>query len=423
MRVKLLADITPLRESPAFRRMWAGGVLSAVGGALTNFAVTLQVYELTRSPAAVGLLGLAVLVPTLAVGLFGGAAADALDRRKVVLAATAAEALVSAALAAQAYAGLGWVWLLYLLVAVASAVEAVNVPARRTVLAALLPSGQLAAGQALNRLTFQVMMTVGPALAGVIVAAPHLGFGGCYLIDSASFAAALYGAVRLPPVDSKSSSPERTRLSAVTAGVSFIRRTPVLAGAFLADLNATFFGLPTSLFPAINAERFGGDPRTLGLFTTAIGVGGLATAVLSGPLRHLWRQGLVMLATVCVWGASFAIFALAASLWLTLLSLAVAGAADTITVVLRGTIVQTVTPDEFRGRVTAAEYVAGIGGAELGSLEAGLLGSLTTPVISALTGGLLTMAGAVVIGVALPAFAKYRPAPAASAPRPGTVLN
>jgi MFS family permease len=126
-----------------------------------------------------------------------------------------------------------------------------------------------------------------------------------------------------------------------------------------------------------------------------------------------------MLAAVCLWGASFAVFALAASLWLTLLSLAVAGAADTVTVVLRGTIVQTVTPDEFRGRVTAAEYVAGMGGEQLGSLEAGLLGSLTTPVISALTGGLLTMAGAVVIGVALPAFAKYRPAPERRLPPPG----
>src|SRR5215831_18782623 len=145
MRVKLLADVTPLRESPAFRRMWAGGVMSAVGGALTNFAVTLQVYELTKSPAAVGLLGLAVLVPTLAVGLFGGAAADALDRRKVVLAATAAQALVSAALAAQAYAGLGWVWLLYVLVAAASAVEAVNVPARRA--AAARPAGRRAGAE------------------------------------------------------------------------------------------------------------------------------------------------------------------------------------------------------------------------------------------------------------------------------------
>src|SRR5262249_59410652 len=121
-----------------------------------------------------------------------------------------------------------------------------------------------------------------------------------------------------------------------------------------ADLNATFFGLPTSLFPAINAERFGGDPRTLGLFTTAIGVGGLATAVLSGPLRHVSRQGLAMLAAVCVWGASFAVFALADSLWLTLLSLAVAGAADTITVVLRGPLVQTLTPRQVRGPATAA---------------------------------------------------------------------
>ncbi len=405
--MKLLADLTPLRTSPAFRRLWIGTTASAVGGALTTFAVTLQVYDITRSPAAVGLIGLAIMVPLLTVGLLGGTLIDAVDKRVLVLACTGATMAVSAALTVQAYLGLRWVWLLYVLVAVESGIGAVNAPARRTLTPALLPAGELAAGLALQRLTVQIMFTAGPALAGVVAAAPHLGLAGCYLIDTVSFGAALYGTGRLPPMRSEEFAPERSRLAAVAAGVSFIGRTPVLAGAFVADLNATFFGLPTSLFPAINAARFGGDPRTLGLFTTAIGVGGLASAVLSGPLGHVSRPGRAMLAAVSVWGAGFAVFAVSRSLWLTLLSLAVAGAADTVTVVLRGTIVATVTPEEFRGRVMAADYVVGAGGGQLGSLEAGAVGSLTSPAISAFSGGLLTVLGAVVIGAALPAFYKY----------------
>ncbi len=198
---------------------------------------------------------------------------------------------------------------------------------------------------------------------------------------------------------------------AVAEGISFIRRSQVLAGAFLTDLNATVFGLPIALFPAINAERFGGDPRTLGLFTAAIGLGGLFTAAFSGPVRHVARQGRAMLAAVTVWGAAFAGFAVAPSLWLTLSLLAIAGAADTFTVVFRGAIVQAVTPDRLRGRITAADYVVGAGGGQLGSLEAGALGSLTSPAVSALSGGLVSIAGAVVIGLALPAFTRYRRQP------------
>ena len=174
----------------------------------------------------------------------------------------------------------------------------------------------------------------------------------------------------------------------------------MLCGAFLADVNATFFALPVSLFPAINAERFGGNPQTLGLFMTAIGVGGLVSAVFAGPLRHASRHGLVMLACVAVWGGAFALFAVAPSLWLTLLALAIAGLADTFTVVVRGIIVQEATPDEFRGRVNAADFLVGAGGGQLGSLEAGLVGSWTTPVISALSGGLLTVVGVLAIGAA-----------------------
>ena len=419
---RLLADTTPLRESPPFRRLWAGTMLSDVGGALTSWAVQLQIYDVTRSPFAVGAIGVAQVVPILTIGLFGGAVADTLDRRKLVLATTIFSAAVSAALAAQAFADPRQVWLLYVLVAIASAAGAVGGPARRTFIPNLLPADLLPAGIALNRISFQVMMTVGPALAGLITAAPHLGLRVCYLVDTVSFAGSLYGVASLP-AQLPSGSVSRPGPRAVAEGVKFIRRSPLLAGAFLADLNATIFGLPVALFPAINAERFHGNPRTLGLFMTAIGVGGLISAMLSGPVKHISRQGWAMLCAVSVWGAAFAGFAVAPGLWLTLGLLAVAGAADTFTVVFRGTIVQQSTPDELRGRVTAADYVVGAGGGQIGNLEAGALGSLTSPTISALSGGLATIAGAAVIGMALPAFTRYRSQPRSPEPdsQPGAL--
>jgi MFS family permease len=201
---------------------------------------------------------------------------------------------------------------------------------------------------------------------------------------------------------------------AVAEGLGFIRRSQVIGGAFLADLAATVFALPLALFPAINAERFGGDPRTLGLFTTAIGVGGLVSGAFSGPAGHIARQGRAMLVAVAVWGGAFAGFAVAPSLWLTLGLLAVAGAADAFTVVFRGAIVAAVTPDRLRGRVMAADYVVGAGGAQLGSLEAGAVAAVTSPVISALAGGLATVGAALVIGLALPVFTRYRSEPDAA---------
>jgi MFS family permease len=409
-RFRLLADVTPLRESAVFRRLWVGTTLSSVGSAVTSFAVILQVYDLTRSTLAVGVIAVAQVVPTLAVGLLGGPVTDATDRRKLVLVTSGGLAAVSAALAAQAFAGLDLVWLLYALVAVQSSLIAIDRPARNTFVPSLLPGSQLTAGLALNRLSSQIMLTAGPALAGLIAGSSHLGLRACYLLDALSFTAALYGVGRLPVMRPQASA-LRPGPRAIAEGISFIRRSQVLAGAFLADLNATVFGLPIALFPAINAERFGGNPRTLGLFTSAIGLGGLASAAFSGPVRHIARQGRAMLCAVAVWGAAFAGFAVAPGLWLTLGLLALAGAADTFTVVLRGAIVTVGAPGRLRGRVLAADYVVGAGGGQLGNLEAGALGSLTSPAISALAGGLVTIAGAIVIGLALPAFSRYRRPP------------
>lgn len=421
--MRLLTDITPLREHPAFRRLWLGTMLSRTGSAMTAFAITLQVYDLTRSPAAVGGIGLATFVPLLLITLPGGALADRVDRRRLVLAVTVAQAALSAALFALAASGGASLWTLYALVAAESALSAVNAPARQTFIPRLVPKAQLAAAMAVNRIVFQVVMIAGPALAGIVAAGA--GLRGCYLADVASYAGALWAVGRLPAMPpqpggdgdfSAGQAKPRSGLALTLEGLAFIRRTPALCGAFLADVNATFFGLPVSLFPAVNAARFGGDPRTLGLFSTAIGVGGLVSAVLAGPLKHARRHGVVMLACVAVWGAAFALFAVAPSLWLTLLALAIAGLADTFTVVVRSVIVQEATPEEFRGRVNAADFLVGAGGSELGSLEAGLVGSWTTPVTSVLSGGLLTIAGALAIAAAVPGFRRYQSPAAERAP-------
>lgn len=403
---RIFADISPLRESPDFRRLWAGSALSAIGGGLTWFAVPFQVYLITRSPFAVGLLGLFQMAPTLVVGLLGGSLADAVDRRKLVLVVSLCLTAVSAGLAIQSFAGLGSVWLLYALVSVQSALSAISQPVRQTFVRRLLPPEKLSAGLALSRLNGQLSLTVGPALGGIIAAVPDLGLRACYALDALTFAASIYGLARLPAMPAQLTTRPGPR--AVAEGVRFICRNKVLGGAFLADLTATIFGLPSALFPAINAERFGGDPRTLGLFMTAIGVGGLLSVAFSGQLTRTTRQGRAMLIAVAIWGAAFAGFAVASSLWLTLALLGAAGAADTFTVVFRGTIVQESTPEELRGRVTAADWVVGSGGGQIGNLEAGALGSLTSPTISALSGGLVTITGAVVIGLALPAFYRYR---------------
>jgi MFS family permease len=419
--VRLLTDVTPLRRYPAFRRLWLGSMLSRTGSAMTSFAVTLQVYDLTRSTAAVGGTGLALFLPLLLVTLPGGSLADRVDRRRLVLLANAGMAAESAALLALAVFG-GMVsgstvlWALYALVAVNSGLGAVSAPAQQTLIPRLIPQEQLPAAMALNRIVFQVVLIAGPALAGIVTAAA--GLRGCYLADVLSYAGAWWGVGRLPAMPpTETAKPKKSGLALTLEGLRFIRRTPALCGAFLADVSATFFALPLSLFPAINAARFHGDPRTLGLFSTVIGAGGLVSAVFAGPLRHASRLGLVMLACVAVWGGAFALFAVAPSLWLTLLALALAGAADTFTVVARGTIVQEATPDELRGRVNAADFLVGAGGGELGSLEAGVVGALATPAISALSGGLLAIAGAIAIGAALPGFRRYRSGQATGAER------
>ncbi|WP_163509720.1 MFS transporter [Fodinicola acaciae] len=401
----MLIDIRPLRESPAFRRLWLGGALSSVGGTMTSYAVGLQIFQLTGSALAVGALGLAIAVPAILVGLAGGSVIDAVDRRRLVLLTTSGLAVVSVLLAAQAYARLDQLWLLYALVATQALFGAVNGPAIATFMPRLLPTDRLPAAAALKMIMMHASLTVGPALAGVITAS--WGLRTCYVIDAVSFAAALYAVARIPAMPPIGET-TRPGVRAVVDGLGFVARTRVLAAAMVADLNATVLGMPFALFPAINQDRFGGDARTLGLLTTAVAVGGVLGAALSGPIARIARPGVAILAGNAVWGAGLFGFGLVGNLWLTLALLAVAGAADSMTVVFRNTILQVATPDNLRGRASAVDYVVGAACPHLGNFRAGAVGSLVSPAISAASGGIAVIVGVALIRLAFPAFVRYR---------------
>jgi MFS family permease len=409
---RLVADVTPLRENAAFRRLWIGTTLSTVGSALTLFAVTLQVFLLTGSSAAVGGVGLAAAIPALALGLFGGALVDSADRRALVLWSQSAMMTVSAAFAVQALAGNSHVWLLYVLEAVASSANAVNGPARRTFMPRLLPAAQIPAGAALTMLTMHISMLGGPVLGGLLV--PLGGLKLCYLLDAVTFLASLYGVFRLPPMRPEGGDgPTRPGLHGVLDGVRFLGRSRVLTGVLLADVSATLFAMPVALYPAINAERFDGSPRTLGLLSAGLAIGGLLGTVFSGPLAHVRRPGLGMLVAGGVWGAALFGFGVVHSFALTMAALVVAGIADVISVVLRSTIIQVATPDVYRGRVNAAEIMVGGNIPQVGNFRAGVVAELTSPGVSAGLGGVLAVLGAAGIAVAMPAVVRYRTGQAA----------
>ena len=408
MTGRLLADLTPLRTSVTFRRFWVSGLLSGVGNQMTNFAVILQVYRLTHSSLDVGLIGLFTAVPAITVGLAGGVLIDVFDRRRLVLCTSTILMAVSVLYTLQAAAGLGAVWLLYLLSALEGGAAALNLPARTTITVGLLPGEQLQAGMALVTLAFRGSMVFGPALAGLLAATGGLTF--CYLVDAIGFVVAMFGIVTLPPMPPAPGV--AARLSDVIDGFRVLRRSSVLSGALLADLNATFLAMPVALFPAINAERFGGSPSTLGLLTTAIAVGGIIASALSGPLARVRSQGRGMLLGGAVWGAAIAGFGLASSLWVALLMLALAGAADVASVVMRMTIIQLASPASYRGRINATDYAVGAGFPQLGNFRAGVVGSLTSPSASAVLGGIASLFGTIAIGLAIPALAHYRGEPA-----------
>jgi MFS family permease len=400
----LFADVSPLRESVEFRRLWAGQALSAIGSFMTVVAVSIQVYGLTGSSVAVGAVGLATLLPTLLLGLFGGSIADAVDRRRLVLITGSGLMTVSAVFALQALLNWRQVWLLYVLTAISAALSAVDTPARRTFIPRVLPLERLPAAAALSQLSVQVAFIAAPLLAGVLIAA--VGLEAAYGLDALTFLAVLYSVRRLPPMPPEGGG-STFGVKSVVEGLRYAVSHKLIGMIFLIDLDATVLAMPSALFPALAATHFGGGPETVGFLYAAIGVGGLIAAVLSGPLGHLRHQGRAMLISVAIWGAAIGSVGLTRSLWLALILLATAGAADIVTTVFRATILQTKTPDDLRGRLNSLDFIVGLGGPNLGNLRAGTIAGLTTPVTSIILGGAACVLGVLALATASPTFRRY----------------
>lgn len=410
-----LIDLRPLGASRDFRRLWASGLVSATAVQMSVVAVLFQVWEMTGSPVWVGTIGLVQAVPMILLGLLGGAVADALDRRGVVVRTTAAKTVVAGALTLQAVLGVGSLALVLVLVGLQASSAALGAPARRTFVKRLLPPRLLAAGVALHMIAFQAAVLVGPALGGVLVGA--LGVGACYGLNAVGFLLSLWAVHRLPPMPPEGDGPARAgtgppRLRSVvtslTEGVRLTVRRPVLRGSFLTDLAATLLAFPVALFPMINELRFGGDPATLGLFLSAVAVGGLLAGVWSGAVTRSAHLGWVQLGAATVWGLALVGFGLAGPLWLALLLLAVAGAADTTSVTTRGAMVQLDTDDRMLGRVSSVEHVIGAAGPDLGNFRAGLVAGWTSPAVAAAGGGVLCVVAVVAIAVTHPQVARFR---------------
>ncbi|MGV9554873.1 MFS transporter [Streptomyces sp. NPDC003522] len=392
-------DVRPLRTSPVFRRLLIGRTVSTLGGFMTMVTVMYQVWDMTHSSVWSGAVGLAQALPMVGVGLFAGAWVDRADRRRVYLIATVGQAVCSLLLAVQGFTGHVPVALILALVAAQASFGAVGGPAAGVFVPRLLPKDQVAAGLALNQVTGQSMMLLGPAVAGVVLG--WWGLGVCYLLDALSFGLSFYGAFGLPALPPEGGR-SRPGLHGVLDGLRFLTGHRVVRGALLTDLAATVLAMPVSLFPLVNAERFGDDPRTLGLFLSALAVGGVTATALSGPVTRLARPGPVMLCSSALWGVSLALFGLTTDAWTGLGVLVVAGAADAVAVLSRTTIVQTRTPDSLLGRVTAAETIVGQAGPHLGNLRGGLAAGWSSGATALVTGGLMCFLAVTAVAATTP---------------------
>ena len=407
---RLAIDPAPLRQ-PDFRRLFIGQGVSFVGYQLTAVAVPVQVYSVSRSSFWVGMLGLIGLAPLVVFGLWGGAVADVVDRRKLLLTSSYTVWAATLALLLQALLGLDNLALIFGLVVVQSAGFAISSPTRNTIIPRLLPRPLVPAANTLNFTMTNVGTVAGPLLAGVVVARPH-GFAIAYSIDAVLFTVALYAAMRLPALPPVAGPGRITRpgLASVLDGLKFITTRPVLLLSFAVDLVAMVFAMPRALFPEVAATRFGGISAVGWLFAS-IAIGAVVGGLSSGWIGRVHRQGVALTAAVAAWGLAVAAAGLARSLWLAVVLLAVAGAADLVSAVFRQTILQVYAPDEMRGRLQGVFVVVVAGGPRLGDLRAGATAAVTGATVSWVAGGIACTVVVLLVTALAPALRTYTTRP------------
>lgn len=401
---RFLVDVTPLRQSPRFRRLYAGLSLAWLGRQLTVVAVPYQVYELTGSTFLVGALGIAQLVPLLLTAVVGGALVDSVDRRRLLVIAQLALMTTALGLAFNASLAEPRVWLIFVLSALNAGVSAIDSPARSASVPALVGRQLLPASLALTQTLANVAKTVGPALGGLLIAQTSLTL--TYGLEAVAFAVGTLFMFRIGELKPEGGG-QRFGWESIKEGYRFLRERRVLQANFAIDLNAMIFGMPQALFPAIGQTVLGGDASTVGLLYAAPGAGALIAAVTSGWVGGVRRQGRAVITAVIVWGVAIAAFGMARTVLLAVVLLAIAGGADVVSAVFRNTILQLAVPDRLRGRLSSIHIAVVSGGPRLGDFEAGAVAAVTTPQISVVSGGLACILGAILIARRMPEFATY----------------
>ncbi len=398
----LALDITPLRQSRDYRLLFTGQFVSSFGSAVSYVVLPWQMYQLTRSTAAVGLLGLAEFIPMFIMGFLGGALADYVDRRRLVILAEAVLTVCCAVLVANALQSQPRVGVLYAMAALFAAVSGLHRPAIESLTPRLVPAEAMPAVASLASFRFAVTFIAGASLAGVVTSTWGAAVG--FAFDGATFlvSLALLAMIGAAPPPEKVGRPS---FATIREGWAYARRRQELLGTYLIDMNAMFFGMPLALFPAI-AEQFGG--RTIGLLYAMPAVGALVVTVTSGWTKRVERHGLAVIIAAGVWGLAIVGFGLAHHLWLALLFLVIAFGADTVSGIFRMTIWNQTIPDHLRGRLAGIELVSYTTGPYLGNAEAGLVASLVGLRGSVVSGGVLCVLGTAALAWWLPRFTRYR---------------
>ena len=399
---RFLADTRPLRI-PDFRRIYIGQGISLLGSQLTIVAVPYQVYVLTESSAAVGLVSLIQLVPLLAGSLIGGAVADALDRRRVILISQLALAVTSVGLALNAALPEPLLWPIVLWSAIAAGLSGFERPARGASIPAIVGLDLFPAAHALWQIMFQIGALLGPAVAGLLLAGAGLQI--IYWVDAATFLVAFAFALPLRSLKATGAI-DRPSLRAIGEGLKFSVSKPELRGVFLSDLAAMVFGMPRALFPALGTTVFGG-PAAVGFLFAAPGAGALVGAIFTGAVGRVTQPGRATLWCIAVWGAAMAAFGMTSWLPLALALLAIAGAADVFSAVFRNTILQLSIPDSMRGRMSSVQLAVVTGGPRLGDFESGAAAALGGLRFSVVSGGLACLASVGMLALWLPAFRRW----------------
>ena len=419
---RLAIDIAPLRDSREYRYLFTGQLISMIGRQITVVAVPYQVYVLTRSSVAVGLLGLAQLIPYVVFSLVAGTLADRIDRRRLLLVTQVLLALTSTLFMLGALHGRPPILFIYAVAAVAAGISAVDQPARSAMIPNLVSRAQLSMAISLNFALFQIGVIAGPAIGGLVIA--RVGLPVAYGIDVATFGAAILAVFLLSPQVPSGRRPE-SPVAALLAGFDFLRRVPVLLGEFAIDLDAMILSLPRAAFPALALSVFHAGPTGLGLLYAAPGVGAVAGSLLSGFMRSVRHHGRVVIFSVAGWGAAITLFGLATiSIWLGAFFLALAGAADAISAIGRNSILQTVTPDRLRGRLNAVHSMVVVGGPYLGDVRAGAVAEATSAEFSVILGGLTCLIGCAAVAFGFQSLWRYDSSTAQSidaADSPGSI--